>query len=449
MDLKSFILKPTRLVGLFVFILLFSAILMGLSGCENKYEELESNYYSGHYLDAIEAAAEGYFDPSIRPKVSSFLSEFGSKLFDKAFLQGDELGKDYQSEEAVLFWSRLLVATQKLDTNAAPVDSLKGFVSSAESRLKTATDRYVETHWELAQSMRAKSHYREALFHLDQILKYSNNRPEIVDFYNETKELAKQVVVIYPFYTASDSMPAQLKSLFKTLAPAHRTPASGPKAISTGTESFKSFPILQGIRVSDRFSGSLLRALDKYKSPYMTFILAGSEEKIPESVDYVIRGLVQPDEEDTESFPEREVRNATLQYTRRNYGDQEWFSSNFQYTVFKNAYRVNMVIEANVLHPTSNAILSRVNLTKRAENAHEYKSKDIVWNAPPDVKATLFPIEYDRLLDVPISLDRRDLVKQAIDTAADELAKKILAQIDKNLLYSKPTMNQTATKNSR
>lgn len=417
-----------RFLGLFLFLLL-PLCAFALLGCENKYQKLESAYYANHYLEAVEAAADGYFDPSIRPKVSDFLEKYGDKLFDKAFLQGDEISQNADSEEGVLFWSRMLVATQKLQQNDAPIPALKALVSSCESRMKNSTRKYIDSHWATGEKLFQEQKYRESISHLENAMKYARNQPEIADLYAQAKEKAMVVVVIYPFYTPTDSMPAQVRALFSTLNPS----SSKNSKEKENSAAFHSYPTLQGIRISSRFIDSLIRALDKQKSPYLNFVVAGGSEEIPETVHLVLKGMIQPDEQDTQSFPERETRSGTLQYTRRNYGDQEWFSSHFEYVVYKNAYRVNLLIEGVVMHPTQNVSFARVKLPKRAETSQEYRDKDVTWPAPPDVKNILYPIEYDRLLDVPVNVDKRDLVKQAVDEAAEEFAEKLLKQIDSDL----------------
>ena len=353
-----------------------------LIGCQRNYYLIEEAYYKGNYTETLRLLTE--LEPRYPNQVSTFISHSGKRLSQKLIDTAHEQ-QTTSHYNMLCYIHKTLPALSQFNQHHA-----NSFFIAAENDLQLLYDTHLNTV--VDQSLQNGD---IALTNQDYITAISYFKR--VQSFKDTPEIQLKI------------LNAQKNAMISVGIP--------PFSISPNGDS-----VLFGIQVSEHIFKGLETQIQKQPLHHIDIIFAPTKQLTP----YTLQGVIHLDVFDTQLTPETIIQKDTLRYLHDVGGIPKWDLYDFEYTIVRTEYRVSISGLFRLNH--HDHLLNEFNVNTTYGEHSQYR-KDTLY-LPPDSYQIEFPIAYNNVLNIPILLDEKEIIRQAIHHFVGELYATLKSKMD-------------------
>ena len=387
-----------------------TALSLCLISCANDYELLEENFYAKRYLETLQAANKGLENERYTLKITAFMARYGDRIVSNAYTQGLDMIENNAHDQALAFFTQLQGSVNTLISHNLDINTLPKYKIDIDTRLATMTQHYLETQLDLGTQAYQEEDYISSVTHFRNILNYDNSREDIQKLLDIAVKKGNTHIIVKGFYANTKSLPDTLKDEFNSIL----------KTDSHAQNELKESALIRGVNVTDSLRHELLLAIKKTKNEFLS---ASTTASSTTSKNIVLRGVITAYEEDNAFTPKRILRTDQLRYQYDDEGIRRWNSAYFEYSIHEIQFSAHYTITVQLLK--NDIVIDAFSLEETSTDIQRYKGDEIYWNTPANVISIEYPVEYERLLEISIPIDREFVIKQGIETLASRLAQKL------------------------
>lgn len=238
-----------------------SFVIFSLWSCTNSFQNMESAYKEGQYLNAAQYAIEGMRNPELKSQVKEFITKNGEELLKKAFFKGDRMLSSDNSERTIFYFQALTKILEEMIILDMPIKGLPDYILASQGKTERAITQFSDARYAAGQAAYSRKLYRKAADEFSLALKYSPNNKDASDYLTKSDKHAQRIVSIAPLYKPVNVF---TQALGDTLA---NVLTGGRKNIGILKEKM----VLEGIDVTDTINSKFLYSLNQRKTRFFLF----------------------------------------------------------------------------------------------------------------------------------------------------------------------------------
>ncbi len=402
--------------GSFLLSLLF---VIGLFGCSNKFQDMESAYQDGRYIASAKLAIEGMRDPALRPQILEFMKKNGEDLLKKAVLRGQVLEQNTESDEAIQYYQALETVLQEmrfLDFSLLPLEKT---LENSRVLKNNFITRYIETQYMLGVKAYKNRTFRKSLDHFLKINTYSlSDYQDTAQYMEKAAHSAKRAISVTPFFKPADPMTQILTDTISGII----TGTAPPKGILK-------IPLkIENVDILSLVTALLIQDLNHKKSRFLSFSLDAPHESI-EGKHYYMEGII--DAEVARDKTSTETKTDILRYRVEENGVSRWRDFSFQYLIMRRVYEISLTVQAQLYLAKSDKKVTGFVVTKHAVDEKQWRS--VIKELPEKALEIAYPEGYTRISSHAMEPNKMQVIERAVQKTVHDLSTMILETIDKDL----------------
>ncbi len=350
---------------------------------------MQTQYASGHYIEASQSALLSLQDASLKPQVTHFLNKEGYTLAKKALKQSADLLESDTSEKPIHTIEALITLLLEIQHQHIPFPQSENLLFRLNLQKKIAVSHYIESEYAQGNAAMDKALFRKAHAHFSNVSLYNFNYSNLQEKLDFCHKKAQITLALTPIQIPSD-------------------------------------PTLEiyGCPVSNTFNKSLSTALLSAKSTYFHV------SRETENATYTLEGTLEAHFQDNPPLITQNTDTLDYGYLDIN-GFTKYTSTRFNYTVFTVHYQVTLSFNGILIANNTHTVLRHIILEKTTSEDGSYKS--IPSTLPLNALSYTFPKTFTSLSKTD-PLNRSAITSRAVQLAADALSQDILSTLDKDLL---------------
>lgn len=390
-----------------------------LSGCGNKFEQMQINYDSGNYIEAGDAAIEAFRNPNLRGAVINFMEENGRTLLEKALVQGKKVEQEQPKRNAIRFYQTLTTIIDEMASQNFPIRNLDSYRKKSETRKNRLIVQFLAEKYNEASQAYSTSYYRVVIKKIQDIMEFDTAYKDTPQMLFNAQRRAERQIAIAPFFKPADPV---VQLLSDTVEDLFSIPVDEPLQTPLS---------IAEVEIPQTFTRELLTRLNQEKTEYLSFFLVQPDETYLDSSHYYVNGIIDAKVLNAVVTPRKISKSGKLHYRIINKtGQPEWHQTTFFYDVFEMDYEIAIKVNSNIFLTRNDRKISEINFTQYLKKSQRYRS--MPEGVPLEVDKLVFPADFLNLPAEPAGIDTTALILEGISGAADKFSQEFLSLVDRD-----------------